>query len=90
VIERLQSQGSCSITGGYVIRDPAMGRFRGSYVYGDFCDARLRVAKLRAGRARGDRALGLRVSSLDSFGEDGRGRVHAISLEGAVYRLALR
>jgi len=90
VIERLHSQGSCSITGGYVIRDPAMGRFRGRYVYGDFCDARLRVAKLRRGRAQGDRAAGLRVSSLVSFGEDGRGRVHAMSLEGAVYRLVLR
>lgn len=90
LIERLHSQGSCSITGGYVIRDPSMGRFRGSYVYGDFCDARLRVAKLRAGGARGDRRLGPRVSSLVSFGEDGRGRVHAMSLEGAVYRLALR
>jgi glucose/arabinose dehydrogenase len=90
VIERRHSQGSCSITGGYVIRDRAMGRFRGRYVYGDFCDARLRVAKLRRGRAQGDRAAGPRVSSLVSFGEDGRGRVHAMSLEGAVYRLVLR
>lgn len=90
VIERLHSQGSCSITGGYVIRDPAMGRFRGRYVYGDFCDPPLRVARLRTGRAEGDRALGPRVSSLVSFGEDGRGRVHAMSLKGAVYRLALR
>ncbi len=90
VIERLHSQGSCSITGGYVIRDPAMGRFRGRYVYGDLCDSRLRVAKLRSGRARGDRALGPRISTLVSFGEDGRGRVYALSLQGAVYRLVLR
>ena len=89
VIQRRHSQGSCSITGGYVIRDRSMGSLQGAYVYGDFCDPSVRVARLRSGRARGDRRLGLRVDSLASFGEDGRGRVHLLSLEGGVYRLAL-
>jgi hypothetical protein len=39
---------------------------------------------------RADRTLGQKVSQLDSFGEDGIGRVYAISLDGAVYRLAPR
>jgi glucose/arabinose dehydrogenase len=90
VIERTHSQGSCSITGGYVIRDPLLGRFRGTYVYGDLCDDRIRGARLRRGRAVGDRALGLRVGSLVSFGEDARGGVYAVSLEGPVYRLLPR
>ncbi len=41
--------GFCSITGGYVIRDRSLGRaLYGKYVYGDYCDGRLRVAALRA------------------------------------------
>ncbi|MDQ3645057.1 MAG: PQQ-dependent sugar dehydrogenase [Actinomycetota bacterium] len=90
VLERTHAAGSCSITGGYVIRDRALGGLYGAYVYGDLCDSRLRVARLRARGARGDRALGPRVSTLVSFGEDGRGRVHAISLGGAIFRLTLR
>ena len=90
VLQRVRSTGACSIIGGYVIRDRSLGRLRGAYVYGDFCDSGLRVARLRRGRARGDRALGPRVSDLVSFGEDGRGRVHAISLDGGVYRLSPR
>ncbi len=89
VIQRTHSQGSCSITGGYVIRDRSMGSLQGAYVYGDVCDSGVRVARLRPGRARGDRRLGVRVGSLVSFGEDGRGRVHLMSLNGGVYRLAL-
>ncbi len=90
VLERTHEAGSCSITGGYVIRDRSLGSLVGTYVYGDLCDSRLRVARLSRGGARGGRALGPRVSTLVSFGEDGRGRVHAISLGGAVFRLAPR
>jgi glucose/arabinose dehydrogenase len=91
VTQRTHDQGYCSISGGYVIRDRALGRgLYGRYVYGDLCDGRLRVAALRRPRARGDRLLGPQVSQLVSFGEDARGRVHVISLAGSVYRLAPR
>ena len=90
VLERGHGQGSCSITGGYVVRTRSLGSLYGRYVYGDLCDPRLRVARLRAGRARGDGRLGVRVGNLVSFGEDGRGRVYAVSLDGPVYRLGRR
>ena len=90
VLQRTHGQGFCSITGGYVIRDRSLGSLYGAYVYGDLCDPRLRVARLRSSGARGDRALGARGSSLVSFGEDARGRVHAVSLDGGVFRLARR
>jgi glucose/arabinose dehydrogenase len=89
-IQRTHAQGSCSITGGYVIRDPALGTLRGSYVYADLCDARLRVARLRASGARRHRALGVSVPQTVSFGEDARGRVYVVSLSGGVFRLAPR
>jgi glucose/arabinose dehydrogenase len=90
IVERTHGQGWCSISGGYVVRDRSLPRLRGKYVFGDLCDPKLRVASLRGGRSRGGRALGVRVSNLVSFGEDARGRVYAVSLDGPVYRLAPR
>ena len=82
--------GGCSITGGYVVRDPGLRSLAGYYVYGDYCVGRLRAVRVGPGSARGDHALGLRVSQLSSFGEDARGRVYVTSLDGPVYRLASR
>jgi glucose/arabinose dehydrogenase len=85
------SAGYCSITGGYVVRDRALGSLYGRYVYGDLCKAGLRSVKLGRRRgASGDRGVGVSVSQLVSFGEDARGRVYAVSLQGHVYRLAPR
>ncbi|WDT93423.1 PQQ-dependent sugar dehydrogenase [Thermoleophilum album] len=89
VVQELHSRlPVCSIIGGYVIRDPALGRFRGRYVYGDLCDSRIRLAALPRGRRPSVRYTGLRVPSLVSFGEDARGRIYVVSLEGGVWRLA--
>ena len=91
VLQRPHSQGYCSITGGYVVRDRALGSLYGRYVYSDLCTGVLRSSRLSPRRARDDRPLGgLKVSSPVSFGEDGRGRVYVTSIEGRVYRLAPR
>jgi glucose/arabinose dehydrogenase len=85
------SDGYCSITGGYVVRDKSVGSLYGRYVYGDLCKSALRSVKLgRRGGASGDRPVGVSVQELVSFGEDARGRVYAVSLGGSVYRLASR
>jgi glucose/arabinose dehydrogenase len=90
VIDHSQDDGFCSIIGGHVIRDGALGRgWSGRYVYGDYCNPVIRVAALRRGNAP-KRATRLRVPGLVSFGEDGRGRVYAISLNGPVYRIGRR
>jgi glucose/arabinose dehydrogenase len=79
--------GNCSVTGGYVIRDRRLPSLRGRYVYGDFCAGRLLSARLRPSGATAQRDLGLRVPALSSFGEDRRGRIYVVSLNGPVYRL---
>ncbi len=89
-LQRRHSAGVCSITGGHVIRDRALGGLYGRYVYGDLCDPALRITGFRRGRARGDRRLSPRVDQLVSFGEDAQGRVYTVSLGGAVSRLVLR
>ena len=61
----------------------------GRYLYGDFCVGELRSFPARPGEeATDDRALGVTVPQLSSFGEDNRGRIYAVSLDGPVYRLA--
>jgi glucose/arabinose dehydrogenase len=90
VVQHTQAAGFCSIIGGYVIRDRSLGRgWTGRYIYGDYCDGTLRLAHLRRGSAptHGTR---LRVGALVSFGEDSRGRVYAVSLNGPVYRIGRR
>jgi len=90
VIEHSHGDGFCSITGGYVLRHRSYRELRGTYVYGDLCEGRVRAARLAPRRATGRRVLSPRVSTLSSFGEDSRGRVYAVSLDGPVYRLVPR
>jgi len=83
--------GSCSIIGGYVVRDRRLRSLYRRYVYADLCEGEMRslVPRLRR-RAQGDRKLGLSVPTPTSFGEDTRGRVYVTSLDGPVYRLVPR
>jgi glucose/arabinose dehydrogenase len=92
VLTKSHSDGWCSITGGYVVRDKAVPGLYGRYVYGDYCKGELRSAVLSGGRASGDQAIpGLdKVSGLDSFGQDAAGRVYVVSQTGPVYRFAAR
>jgi glucose/arabinose dehydrogenase len=83
-------EGGCSVTGGYVVRDPALESLYGRYLYADYCVGQLRSFSaeeaLEQG-ARDDTALGLQVPGVSSFGEDQEGHIYATSLEGPVYRL---
>ncbi len=79
---------NCSVTGGYVSRDPGLPTLAGRYLYGDFCAGELRSFTAEPGdEAVDDRPLGISVEALSSFGEDSAGRLYAVSLSGPVYRL---
>ena len=92
VLTKTHDDGWCSITGGYVVRDPALKALNGRYVYGDYCLGQLRSVRLGAGQASGDRAIAgvPKVEALSSFGEDARGRVYVLSLNGPVYRFVTK
>jgi hypothetical protein len=85
VLEQPHSAGFCSITGGYVVRDPGLPTLLGRYLYGDYCKAPLRSVDLA--NPASDTDTGLSVAGLSSFGEDACGRILAVSLNGPVYRL---
>lgn len=92
VIVRTHDEGWCSVTGGYVVRDPALPSLRGRYLYGDFCEGIIYGARLSSSGASGNRRVaGLpQIAALSSFGEDARGRIYVVSLGGAVSRIAAR
>jgi hypothetical protein len=85
VLERPHSGGVCSITGGYVVRDPGLPSLLGRYIYGDFCAPALRSVDLAAPAS--DAPVGLSVGGLSSFGEDACGRIYTVSLNGPVSRI---
>ncbi len=77
----------CSVTGGYVVRDPTLPQLNGRYIYGDYCENTLRSLVPATPHAKDDRPLALHVDDLVSFGEDSDGHIYAVSLDGPVYRL---
>jgi glucose/arabinose dehydrogenase len=79
--------GSCSIIGGYVVRDRSLRSLYRRYVYADLCEGQLRSLVPHLKRASDDRRLGLAVESPTSFGEDDAHRLYVSSLAGPVFRL---
>jgi glucose/arabinose dehydrogenase len=82
--------GSCSIIGGYVVRDRGLSALYKRYVYADLCEGELRSLVPHLKRASGEHELGLAVESPTSFGEDGAHHLYVSSLEGPVFRLVPR
>jgi hypothetical protein len=96
----------CAVTGGYVVRDPALSRIAGReivgrYLFGDYCTGRLFAFRPRQGRRAGkERSFRFRVPYLTSFAEDRAGRIYVLSqfgrdadgkpTLGSVYRLVPR
>jgi glucose/arabinose dehydrogenase len=79
--------GSCSIIGGYVVRDRSLRSLYKRYVYADYCEGQLRSLVPHLGRASSEHRLGIAVETPTSFGEDGAGHLYLTSQAGPVYRL---
>ena len=85
--------GGFSVTGGYVYRGTA-GGMQGSYFYADFVTNQLWSFRIVNGVAvdalnRTAQLVesGGSVGSIASFGEDGRGRLYVVGLDGEIFRL---
>jgi hypothetical protein len=79
--------GSVAITGGVVVRDPALWQTVGRYLWADFYIGEVHSIPLTTPTASGDRDEGLKVNHLVAFNEDNDHHVYVVSLDGPVYRL---
>ena len=87
-LEYGQSNGACSITGGYVYRGDAIPAIRGHYFYSDYCAGFLRSFRFSDGGASLESEWDVgHLGSVLSFGEDANGELYILSNDGNVYRL---
>ena len=78
----------CSVTGGFVYRGRAIPPLRGRYVYADLCSGTIWSLRRRGGRPAEVRREPVELPLVSAFGQDSRGELHAVSLDGRA--LALR
>jgi hypothetical protein len=91
LIEYDHSAGSCSITGGYVYRGPAIPALQGTYFYADFCKGFVRSFRLVNGAASQMTDWSATLGpggNITSFGEDAAGELYIMTFAGGLYRIA--
>jgi glucose/arabinose dehydrogenase len=77
----------CSVTGGFVYRGKKLPASSGHYVFGDYCSGQIWSLRVSGGKATDVHQEGQRLPQLSSFGEDARGELYAVTLDGRLYRL---
>jgi glucose/arabinose dehydrogenase len=73
--------GGSVVTGGFVVRDPALKGLVGRYLYADFTAGDIHSLALNFSDPD-DQPTGLSVPNLSSFGQDADGRLYATNLFG--------
>ncbi|MGE3173405.1 MAG: sorbosone dehydrogenase family protein [Planctomycetota bacterium] len=90
------SADGCAIVGGLVYRGCAMPQLRGRYFFGDLCSARVwsawtdgyRILDLQSHSADLNPAGEVSMTSLSTFGEDGRGELYVANITGGrIFRI---
>lgn len=88
IYEYSHDDGSCSVIGGYVSRDPRIASLYGRYVYADYCKGEIRSLIPAPDGGRDDRPTGLSAEAINTFGEGADGRIYFASLtDGRVYAI---
>jgi glucose/arabinose dehydrogenase len=87
IAEYSHSQG-CAIMGGYVYRGFQVFVARGRYFYADFCNGTFWSLQVVNGHATGQRQETFHVSLPTSFGENSRGELYVVTLNGQIYKLS--
>jgi glucose/arabinose dehydrogenase len=84
----------CSVTGGYVYRGCALPSLRGTYFYSDFCTSFVRTFRVTAGAAGSHanrtsevESSGVTLDNVTSFGQDARGELYVVDLDGDVLKI---
>ena len=88
-IEYGHTGGACSITGGYVYRGTKIPALLGQYLYSDYCASFVKSFQFSGGAATNARDWPTLKpqGSVSSFGQDAKGELYILTLEGGVYRI---
>ena len=79
---------TCSITGGYVYRGSALPALVGNYFYADFCDGSVHSITGTTGSNPGNWTSLLSPGpNISAFGQDARGELYILQLDGPVWRI---
>jgi glucose/arabinose dehydrogenase len=87
VLEYSHDDGRCSISGGYVYRGTKIPDLRGTYLYSDNCDGKIRGTPIGAGAQTGEIDFGLQATGVSGFGQDNAKELYVLSLTDGVYRM---
>lgn len=79
--------GRCAISGGYVYRGTKIPDLRGTYLYSDNCDGRIRGTAVGTGVTSEEIDFGLEAPGVSAFGQDNANELYVLSLSDGVYRL---
>ena len=80
--------GTCSITGGYVYRGSALPALVGNYFYADYCDGSVHSIQGQSDATPADWTSLLSPGvNISSFGQDARGELYIVQLDGPVWRI---
>jgi glucose/arabinose dehydrogenase len=77
----------CSISGGYVARDPTVPTLAGRYLFADYCGTGVSALALPVGAPPDIGLLGA-DKHIAGFGSDSDGHLYVTSLEGGVWRVS--
>ena len=91
VYDYSHASGGCSVTGGIVARTPTLPSLRGAYLFGDYCDGKIRILRRSIGSSKFTAgSTGLTLKNLSSFGTDAVGNVFVASTSGGVKQIVRR
>ncbi len=86
VAEYSHSDG-CSVTGGVVVRDPALSSWQGVYLYGDFCSGSVWGLRRQPDGSWLNDRLFQTSAAISGFGVDAGGNVYLVDRNGGLYQL---
>jgi glucose/arabinose dehydrogenase len=77
----------CAVIGGYVYRGPTFAALSGWYLFGDECSGRVWAVSSAATSPASPQLLLDTNAVISSFGQDDRGEVYLVDLNGRIYRI---
>jgi glucose/arabinose dehydrogenase len=87
VLDYSHDDGRCSVSGGYVYRGAKIPDLRGTYLYSDNCDGKIRGTAVGAGVTSEEIDFGLQATGVSGFGQDNAKELYVLSLTDGVFRI---